>query len=187
MAFLREECGFDSAFNYKAGSILDQLNLEAPDGIDVYYDNVGGFGGARVEELPDVLTADHLDVQRFPVRRQLALGARVHQAALARQRVAVDPGVGRILDRAELGEREHGQRQQDHGGGGRPADLQAGVAADLRRDRALARAELDQRVHQAALDQDEDRQRYVERDLVEAVDVLGVGRTARQRGEEGER
>src|ERR1017187_6856431 len=42
MAFLREECGFDSAFNYKAGSILDQLNLEAPDGIDVYYDNVGG-------------------------------------------------------------------------------------------------------------------------------------------------
>jgi hypothetical protein len=42
MKFLREECGFDSAFNYKAGSILDQLNLEAPDGIDVYYDNVGG-------------------------------------------------------------------------------------------------------------------------------------------------
>ena len=40
--FLREECGFDSAFNYKAGSILDQLNLEAPDGIDVYFDNVGG-------------------------------------------------------------------------------------------------------------------------------------------------
>src|ERR1035438_1941785 len=39
MKFLREECGFDSAFNYKAGSILDQLNLEAPDGIDVYYDN----------------------------------------------------------------------------------------------------------------------------------------------------
>jgi hypothetical protein len=40
--FLREECGFDSAFNYKVGSVLDQLNLEAPDGIDVYYDNVGG-------------------------------------------------------------------------------------------------------------------------------------------------
>ena len=40
--FLREECGFDSAFNYKAGSILDQLKLEAPDGIDVYFDNIGG-------------------------------------------------------------------------------------------------------------------------------------------------
>jgi NADPH-dependent curcumin reductase CurA len=40
--FLREECGFDVAFDYKAGPVLDQLNLEAPDGIDVYFDNVGG-------------------------------------------------------------------------------------------------------------------------------------------------
>ena len=29
------------AFNYKAGPILDQLHREAPDGIDVYFDNVG--------------------------------------------------------------------------------------------------------------------------------------------------
>jgi NADPH-dependent curcumin reductase CurA len=40
--FLREECGFDIAFDYKVGSIREQLNLEAPDGIDVYFDNVGG-------------------------------------------------------------------------------------------------------------------------------------------------
>jgi NADPH-dependent curcumin reductase CurA len=40
--FLREECGFDIAFNYKVAPVLDQLNLEAPDGIDVYFDNVGG-------------------------------------------------------------------------------------------------------------------------------------------------
>lgn len=40
--FLREECGFDIAFNYKVGPILEQLNVEAPDGIDVYFDNVGG-------------------------------------------------------------------------------------------------------------------------------------------------
>lgn len=40
--FLQEECGFDAAFNYKAGPVLEQLNLEAPDGIDVYFDNVGG-------------------------------------------------------------------------------------------------------------------------------------------------
>ena len=40
--FLREECGFDIAFNYKVGPVLEQLNLEAPDGIDVYFDNVGG-------------------------------------------------------------------------------------------------------------------------------------------------
>jgi NADPH-dependent curcumin reductase CurA len=40
--FLRDECGFDSAFNYKEGSIQDQLNSAAPDGIDVYFDNVAG-------------------------------------------------------------------------------------------------------------------------------------------------
>ena len=40
--FLREECGFDIAFNYKVGSVLEQLNRAAPGGIDVYFDNVGG-------------------------------------------------------------------------------------------------------------------------------------------------
>jgi NADPH-dependent curcumin reductase CurA len=40
--FLREECRFDVAFNYKAAPVADQLTLAAPDGIDVYFDNVGG-------------------------------------------------------------------------------------------------------------------------------------------------
>ncbi len=40
--FLREECGFDIAFDYKVGPVLEQLNREVPDGIDVYFDNVGG-------------------------------------------------------------------------------------------------------------------------------------------------
>ena len=40
--FLREECGFDIAFNYKTGPVVEQLKVEAPGGIDVYFDNVGG-------------------------------------------------------------------------------------------------------------------------------------------------
>jgi NADPH-dependent curcumin reductase CurA len=40
--FLREECGFDVAFDYKVGPVIEQLNVEAPGGIDVYFDNVGG-------------------------------------------------------------------------------------------------------------------------------------------------
>jgi hypothetical protein len=40
--FLLEECGFDNAFDYKTGPVLEQLNGEAPNGIDVYFDNVGG-------------------------------------------------------------------------------------------------------------------------------------------------
>lgn len=42
ITFLQDECGFDFAFNYKSGPVLKQLNLGAPDGIDVYFDNVGG-------------------------------------------------------------------------------------------------------------------------------------------------
>jgi NADPH-dependent curcumin reductase CurA len=40
--FLLEECGFHGAFNYKTGPVLEQLKAAAPDGIDVYFDNVGG-------------------------------------------------------------------------------------------------------------------------------------------------
>ena len=40
--FLRDECGFDVAFDYKIGPVVEQLKVEAPDGIDVYFDNVGG-------------------------------------------------------------------------------------------------------------------------------------------------
>jgi NADPH-dependent curcumin reductase CurA len=49
--FLRQECGFDIAFDYKIGPVIEQLNVEAPDGIDVYFDNVGG------ETLEAALTA----------------------------------------------------------------------------------------------------------------------------------
>ncbi|MEU1043192.1 NADP-dependent oxidoreductase [Streptomyces sp. NPDC005551] len=39
---LVEEYGFDAAFNYKSGPVNEQLRQAAPDGIDVYFDNVGG-------------------------------------------------------------------------------------------------------------------------------------------------
>jgi NADPH-dependent curcumin reductase CurA len=40
--FVTEELGFDSAFNYRDGPVADLLSEAAPDGIDVYFDNVGG-------------------------------------------------------------------------------------------------------------------------------------------------
>ncbi|RBM19133.1 NADP-dependent oxidoreductase [Prauserella sp. PE36] len=40
--WLTEELGFDAAFNYKDAPVTDQLAKAAPDGIDVYFDNVGG-------------------------------------------------------------------------------------------------------------------------------------------------
>jgi NADPH-dependent curcumin reductase CurA len=42
VAHLKDAYGFDAAFNYKDGDIAGQLAEAAPDGIDVYFDNVGG-------------------------------------------------------------------------------------------------------------------------------------------------
>jgi NADPH-dependent curcumin reductase CurA len=39
---LVNDLGFDAAFNYKDGPVAEQLAKAAPDGIDLYFDNVGG-------------------------------------------------------------------------------------------------------------------------------------------------
>jgi len=39
---LIDDLGFDAAFNYKDGPVAEQLSAAAPEGIDVYFDNVGG-------------------------------------------------------------------------------------------------------------------------------------------------
>lgn len=57
-AWLVEELGFDAAIDYKRGDLRTDLRRHAPDGVDVYFDNVGG------ETLDEVL-------------RLLARGARV--------------------------------------------------------------------------------------------------------------
>jgi NADPH-dependent curcumin reductase CurA len=46
--------GYDAAFNYKDGRVSRQLAAAAPDGIDVYFDNVGG---------------DHLEAAIFSMNR----------------------------------------------------------------------------------------------------------------------
>lgn len=40
--WLTSELGFDAAIDYKAGGLNAALKAAAPDGIDVYFDNVGG-------------------------------------------------------------------------------------------------------------------------------------------------
>ncbi|MCX4778240.1 NADP-dependent oxidoreductase [Streptomyces sp. NBC_01264] len=42
VTLLTEKYGFDAAFNYKNGPVAEQLREAAPEGIDVYFDNVGG-------------------------------------------------------------------------------------------------------------------------------------------------
>jgi hypothetical protein len=52
-AWLTSELGFDHAFDYHQGNLLGQLREGAPDGLDVYFDNVGG---------------DHLEAALFHMR-----------------------------------------------------------------------------------------------------------------------
>jgi hypothetical protein len=42
VAHVRDELGFDAAFDYHYAPVFGQLRRAAPDGIDVYFDNVGG-------------------------------------------------------------------------------------------------------------------------------------------------
>ncbi|KAH0536499.1 hypothetical protein FGG08_006624 [Glutinoglossum americanum] len=42
LEFIRNELGFDGGFNYKKEKATDALSRLAPEGIDIYYENVGG-------------------------------------------------------------------------------------------------------------------------------------------------
>jgi NADPH-dependent curcumin reductase CurA len=51
VAYVRDELGFDAAFNYRDGPAVRALADAAPEGIDLYFDNVGG------EQLEAALSA----------------------------------------------------------------------------------------------------------------------------------
>jgi NADPH-dependent curcumin reductase CurA len=41
-SWIKEELGFDAAIDYKQGDLREQLREHTPDGVHVYFDNVGG-------------------------------------------------------------------------------------------------------------------------------------------------
>jgi len=49
--FLEDELGFDAAIDYKSGDLLEQLRAACPNGIDVYFENVGGEVTRAVAQL----------------------------------------------------------------------------------------------------------------------------------------
>jgi NADPH-dependent curcumin reductase CurA len=55
VSYLLGELGLDAAFNYKSGPLPELLREAAPDGIDVYFDNVGG---GHLEAALDALRND---------------------------------------------------------------------------------------------------------------------------------
>jgi NADPH-dependent curcumin reductase CurA len=73
--WLVDEVGYDAAIDYKAGELRSQLREQAPDGVDVFFDNVGG------EVLDEVL-------------RRLARGARIVISGAVSQYNATEPAAG---------------------------------------------------------------------------------------------
>ena len=132
MRWLLDDAGFDRAIDYKAGPLRAALKNEAPEGIDVYFDNVGG---------------DHLEAAIWSLRqggRVAMCGAVSHVQRHRGRRRAAQPVAG---DR----EAAHAARVHRHrpprpaapvrGGGRRPGSGRPDrVARDGRRgDRAHLR------------------------------------------------
>lgn len=77
-AYLTGEVGADAAIDYKQGDVAGQIAALAPDGIDLFFDNVGGeildaaldnlrpSGGARVVICGAISQYKHLDDVRGP-------------------------------------------------------------------------------------------------------------------------
>nr|CAD7417017.1 unnamed protein product [Timema poppensis] len=47
--WIKEDLGFDAAFNYKTKDVTEALKESAPDGVDCYFDNFSG-GGSRTHD-----------------------------------------------------------------------------------------------------------------------------------------
>ncbi|MER5216635.1 NADP-dependent oxidoreductase [Streptomyces sp. NPDC002838] len=95
--YLLEELGLDAAFNYKRGTLPDLLREAAPDGIDVYFDNVGG---------------DHLEAALGALRRS----GRVAICGMISEYAAEEPpnGPGNLMPAVTKGLTMRGFRGSDH-------------------------------------------------------------------------
>ncbi|GAB3585242.1 NADP-dependent oxidoreductase [Amycolatopsis endophytica] len=85
---LIEDLGFDAAFNYKDGPVAKQLEEAAPEGIDVYFDNVGG------EHLEAAIDSANLHA-RFAVCGMISLYNATEPPAAPRNLMQI---VGKRLD-----------------------------------------------------------------------------------------
>jgi NADPH-dependent curcumin reductase CurA len=81
--FLVEELGLDGAIDYKAGKVGSRLKAHFPDGVDVYFDNVGGpildlvlgnmAPGCRIALCGAIAQYDRQDESQFHGARNLPM------------------------------------------------------------------------------------------------------------------
>ncbi|WP_313024410.1 NADP-dependent oxidoreductase [Pseudomonas lopnurensis] len=108
-AFVRERLGFDACIDYKAGNLDQAIRAACPQGVDVYYENVGGaiqhaafaamndfgrialcgqvgqYSGAGAQAGPNLMTAvlKRLQIQGFLAMDHLDRHATFHDSAAA--------------------------------------------------------------------------------------------------------
>jgi NADPH-dependent curcumin reductase CurA len=85
--WLLDDAGFDRAIDYKAGPLRKALKVAAPEGIDVYFDNVGGDHleaaisslrqGGRVAMCGAVAQYNDTEAPAAPRNLSLAIGKRL--------------------------------------------------------------------------------------------------------------
>lgn len=67
--YVVNELGFDAAWNYKTEKTADALTRLAPEGIDVYYDNVGGeqleVALTRMKDFGNIVSSGMISVCKF--------------------------------------------------------------------------------------------------------------------------
>ncbi|XP_046550888.1 prostaglandin reductase 2-like isoform X2 [Haliotis rubra] len=75
-AYLTSQLGFDAAINYKAEDVSSRLKETCPDGIDVYFDNVGGDISDKVIQQIAVYNKDVPYPPPIPTSTQQTLAER---------------------------------------------------------------------------------------------------------------
>lgn len=64
--FLKEDLGFDAVINYKTDQVKEEVEEACPDGVDIYFDNVGG-------EISDIVVSKINKFARIVLCGQIAL------------------------------------------------------------------------------------------------------------------
>jgi NADPH-dependent curcumin reductase CurA len=126
-SYVKDELGFDECIDYKAGDLAENLRQACPDGIDIYFENVGGDvtravvpllnAGARVpicgyisnynaEDITKVETPFHIlkSAQHVPEHRFFVVTEWQDQWQRATEQLGAWVSEGKIKYRESIGE-----------------------------------------------------------------------------------
>lgn len=113
--FLKEELNFDEAINYRTSTdMVSELKKACPDGVDVYFDNVGG-------DISDAVFTQLNRFARIPVcgaisaynKEEPDIGPRVQGTLIKKSALMQGFIVGNYADRFQEGARELGKWLQE--------------------------------------------------------------------------